>query len=36
MGSKLAEAFVDAGLPRPHVNLKAPMGSDRIGSGMSI
>jgi ubiquinone/menaquinone biosynthesis C-methylase UbiE len=27
MGFKLAEAFVDAGLPRPSVHLYAPMGS---------
>jgi ubiquinone/menaquinone biosynthesis C-methylase UbiE len=26
MGFKLAEVFVDAGLPRPHVHLYAPMG----------
>jgi SAM-dependent methyltransferase len=27
MGSNLAETFVDAGLPRPHMYLYAPMGS---------
>jgi hypothetical protein len=27
MGFKLAEAYIDAGLPRPNVHLYAPMGS---------